>query len=598
MSLPADFHFWFVLLALVFMTIALVRELASTEMVVFGTLLVLLLGQVLTPKEAFAGFSNGGVLTILFLYVIAGALQATQLSTALARPLFSRGNPSLTWRLARLLTPLTALSAFTNNTTIVAALVPVIRKWARQNSHPASKYLLPLSYATILGGLCTLVGTSTNLILHGFLLEMGHPGFSFFDLSVLGLPVAFIGLLYIIFIAHRLLPANREPFQNLGSSTREFVVEMKVGDDFPGIRQTVEEAGLRHLRGLFLFQIERDGRSIAPVQPLERVYPGDRLFFTGLPETILELQKFRGLRTVEDATFDPATYDSDRHGVFEAVVSGSSPLVGQTVRESAFRDRYDAVILAIHRNGERIEEKVGDIVLHGGDTLLLLAQMNFDRKWYHSRDFYLVTRHREQESNKPPQKAWLTAVLFLGFILAAVTGVLPTVAAAAAAAMGLLLFRCLSPQDAKSSINYQVVITIAAAFGIGKAVANVGLASTFAELLTQSLGDLGVLPVLFGLYFLTNIYSAFITNAAAAALLFPVAVSLAEGMSLPLLPLALLIAVAASAEFSLPIGYQTNLMVYGPGGYRVRDYLRAGLPLNLMAGIVSVWMAYWWFFLG
>lgn len=584
------------------MTFALVREWASPEQLVFGVLVVCLLLGFLTPEVAFEGFSSPAVITIGLLYVMAAALEASRLLNGLGDRLLGKPNgaPGGPWRLSvrllRFLGPISLISAFTNNTTLVATLIPVMRKWARLHRQPISKYLLPLSYATIVGGFCTLIGTSTNLIVQGLMLEEGLAGFSFFSLSLVGVPVAVVALLYIIFVGHRLLPARQTSDQLLSEESREFVVEVKVTPEFPELNKTVEQAGLRHLEGLFLFQIERLGQLRTPVRPNETIQPGDRLFFTGLPETILELQKRPGLVTVQDAHFDVQDYDSDRHRIYEAVLSASSPLIGKSVRDSGFRSRYDAVILAIHRNGERIRKKVGDIELEAGDTLLLLADRYFLKNWYHSTEFYLVSPLENQEASKPRERSWLTVSFFLLFVGLSISGWVPVVVAAALAGSMLILFNCISAADAKRAVDWGVLVTIGGAFGIGKAITNSGLADVVGSGILEVMGGGGVLALLLVLYFLTNLYSAFISNAAAAALMFPIALQVAGSAELATLPVMILLAIAASAEFSLPIGYQTNLMVLGPGGYRVRDYLRTGLPLNILVGVCTTLLVYFFYF--
>ena len=590
-----DFAFWYTLGILILLTIFLLREVFSTEYVVLGALMLLMAGGVLTPEKGLLGFANPAVAAIGFLYVLAAGLQASNYSQLITQYLFGNGRQSTRTVLVRYLPVVSLLSAITNNTPIVATLIPVIRRWSNRTGQSASKYLLPLSYAAILGGTITLIGTSTNLMVHGLLQNEGS-GFDFFSIAVAGLPITVLGLAYLLLVAPKLLPDHQSRDLPAGSESREFVVELKITPEFQHVGSTVEDSGLRHLKGLFLFQIERAERLIAPVASSEKLQVDDRLFFNGLPETIIELQKIPGLQAVQDTTFDIQNYDSDTHSIYEAVVSASSPLVGQSVRESNFRGRYAAVILAIHRNGERINSKVGDIVMRPGDTLLILAQSGFQDKWYHSADFYLVTKFNNQEPSKPRSKSLLTLSIFLAFILLAASSLIPVVLAAGLGAMALIGTGCVSIREARSAVDWSVLLIIGAAFGIGTAVAESGLANEVANGLLSALGGYGVLPLLFGLYFLTNLYSALITNAAAAALVFPVAVAIGQSLGLPLVPLGILIAVAASSEFSLPIGYHTNLMVYGPGGYRIRDYLRLGLPLNLLCGAVAVLAVWGWFF--
>ncbi len=591
-----DFAFWYTLVVLVLMSIALMREIAGADVVVFGALVLLTIPEVITIQEAFHGFANTGMLTVALLFIVGAALKSTGVVFNFAPLVFGRGKLPMPLQLLRFTTPLAALSAFTNNTTIVSSLIPMVQRWARDNNRALSRFLIPLSYATILGGTCTLIGTSTNLVVHGFLLEGGWEGFEFFELAKVGIPVAVAGLLYIAFIAWRMLPDRRDPIDELGEHIREFVFEMKVDTNYAGIGKSIEEAGLRNLRGLFLFQIERGDKVMTAVHPTEKILFGDRLFFTGLPEVILRLQKTPGLITVRDSEFDLKDYDADVFRPFEVVISASSPLIGKSVRESSFRARYDSVILAIHRNGERINKKAGDIVLRAGDTLLILARKEFARKWYNSRDFYLVTTSGAIPS-KPRAKGYLALAVLTGFVLTATLNLLPIVLAAAIAAIALVLTGCISTEDGKQSVDWSVLVVIACAFGIGKAVSNAGIATFMAEVIISGLGSFGTIGVLFGVFFATSFYTEVITNNAAAALVFPISVPIAESLGLASpLPLAVLIAIAASASFATPIGYQTNLMVYGPGGYRFRDYLTAGVPLNILVGTVAVVLVYIWYF--
>lgn len=590
-----SFEFWYTALLLIAMTVVLVKEWIDIELTVVGVLILLIIGKVITPEEAFKGFSNVGVLSIGVLFVVAGAIKSTGLLNDLNDIIYGDKRNSITKKLFRLLFPVTLFSAFMNNTPIVAMLIPSVRSWARKNNFSSSKFLLPLSYAAIFGGMCTLIGTSTNLIVHGLLIESGHPGFSFFEISKIGAPAALLGLLYVGFLGSRWLPDRKEAIVELGEQTREFVIELKVTETYTGLGKTIEAAGLRHLKGLFLFQVERDKKIIAPAKPDEVIRLGDRLFFTGIPETIMELQKVPGLQLIKEAVFDIKNFDSNKVKSFEAVVSPSSPLVGKNVRESNFRERYNAVIIAIHRSGGRIQKKIGDIVLNPGDTLLLLAPSNFYSKWYHSRDFYLVSNPLKVDSSPLHQK-WITGLLLLGMIALTVLEILPLIVAAGLAAIGLIASKCISRSDAEDTIDWKVLVVIGAAFGISAAIENSGVAAFFAEKIV-GLGDrFGIFGVLCGVYLLTSLYNTIITSNATAALLFPIALSSALTMGADARPFAMAVAISAAASFASPISYQTNLMVYGPGGYKFKDYLKFGIPLQMLIGILSVSLIYYYYF--
>lgn len=580
------FAFYYTLAVLAVMTVSFVKELVEPDITILTALLLLVIPGVISVKEAFAGFSNHGMLTVAFLFIVAGGLQQTGILNRFGPHLLGAGG-SVPSKLLRLMLPVSAVSAFFNNTPIVAMVIPVIRVWAKKHGYTISRFLIPLSYAAILGGTCTLIGTSTNLVVHGLMIENGFEGLGFFEIAKIGMPVAVIGILGISLVGYRLLPERSTPMVQLGGATREFVIAVRVEPPYSGIGRTIEAAGLRHLKGLFLFQIERDGHMLAPVGHEEVIHLNDRLFFTGLPETILELQKTPGLVLMKDAAFDLKNYDSDDIGSFEVVISPNSPLIGRNVRRSKFRSRYDAVIVAIHRSGEQVKKKIGDVYLKAGDTLLLLARNDFLDRWYHSSDFFLVSRSTEIPS-KPHWKSWFSLAVLMLMIAAMALNLLPILVAVAAAAVLLLLTGCISPGEARTRVDWKVLLVIASAFGIAAAMANSGVAQYLAEKLVQVMRPLGTVGILAGVYAATSIYTEIITNNAAAALLFPIALSAAQQAEADPRPFFLAIAIAASASFATPIGYQTNLMVYGPGGYRFRDFLKIGVPMNIIVGIVAV----------
>lgn len=581
-----SFNFYFTFVVLIVLTVVLVKDIVSAEIAVFGSLIIFLLAKIISVKEAFAGFSNPGVISIALLFIVAGGLKSAGLMNTLSGIMLGKNNSSLRFKLLRLMLPVTASSAFMNNTPIVAILLPSVKSWAEKNNLSPSKFLIPLSYAAILGGMITLIGTSTNLIVHGLLIQNGLKGFSFFEITPVGILVALFGIIYVAFLAPRWLPERIKSTSSM-ENAREFVMELKVTPDFAGVGKTVEEAGLRHLKGLFLFQIERNGEVITAVSSQEKIRIGDRLFFTGLPETIVELQKRPGLQLVKNVDFELKNYDSDKVKVFEAVISNTSPLIGKSVRDSQFRTIYGGVILAIHRNGERIEKKIGDIVLKSGDTLLVLAESLFYNKWYNSKDFYLIAGSSPVDS-KPVKQAVIAVATLVGMILLVVFHLLELPVAAGLAAIILVVTKVISPRRAREFVDFKVLLVIASAFGIAQAISNSGMAEFLAKLLLYLKSYFGIVGLLAGLFYLTSFYNIIITSNATAALVFPVAITLANDVGLPVHPFALILTIAAAASFASPLSYQTNLMVYGPGGYRFRDYIKFGLPLQLAVGVIAI----------
>ena len=590
-----DFSFWYTIIILSLMTVILVREIVEPEITIFSALLLLTVGNVIDVKEALVGFSNSGMLTVGVLFVVAEALKQTGILNRLGSFLLGNNQKGISNKLFRFLFPVSFLSAFFNNTPIVAMLIPTIHAWAKKHDYSVSKFLIPLSFAAILGGLCTVIGTSTNLVVHGLMIESGIGGMSFFEITKVGLPIAIIGLLLISTLGYRMLPDRKEPMIELGENTREFVVELKVESNYQHLGTTVEQAGLRHLKGLFLFQVERKKQILAPIGPDEKIILGDRLFFTGLPATIIELQKTPGLSIMKDSKFDLKNYNSDYLKSFEVVISPSSPLEGINVRESNFRSRYNAVIIAIHRNGERIQKKIGDIVLRTGDTLLILARHDFLKKWYNSKDFNLVSES-ENIPSKPKGYGYFSLVIFTLMIMMMAFKVVPIVVATSLAAVILVFSRCISRGDAQKSIHWNVLLIIASAFGISRALDNSGVAHFLAEKLILMIGSFGILGLLTGIYFMTSFYTEIITNNAAAALVFPIALSTATQAGIDPRPFAIAVAIGASASFATPLGYQTNLMVYGPGGYKFSDFLKIGIPMNILVGIIAITIIYLWYF--
>jgi di/tricarboxylate transporter len=579
---------------IVLTTIALVLEIRKPAYVLLTAIFLLYVGGVLSVDDVLAGFSNQGMLTVAVLFIIAATLRnSTGFQHILHRILGNRQQKSI---YLRLMIPVSFLSAFLNNTPVVAALIPNIKRWARRNDFPVSKLLIPLSYAAILGGMCTLIGTSTNLIVHGLMLENGMRGFGFFELSVAGLPVAIIIIAYFSFFGYRLLPSRKDSFEQLTESAREFVVEVKIEKEYPYIGKNIEQANLRHLKGLYLFQIIRDNREIAPLEPSEVIHENDRLFFTGMPGTILEMIKTPGFRLIKDHEYDIRNIDSDKHKTFEAVISNSSPLIGESVRDSGFRTKYNAVILAIHRNGERIRQKVGDIEFQANDTLFLLADTNFENRWYRSSDFSLVSRS-VHEYSKPAFKGNIALLLTGLMVLAVATGLIRSMLVAAAVTAGIMvLAKIISYHDARQSIDINVLLLIVAALGISRAVTNSGVADAVAGFLIRSLAPLGSAGIIAVLFFITSVYTELITNNAAAAIVFPIALATAQSMDIPAHPLMITIAIAASSSFATPIGYQTNLMVYSAGGYKFRDFFRTGAVINLITGVITTVVVWWVYF--
>ncbi len=556
----------------------------SADIVMTAGLSLLLVSNVITPGEALAGFSNQGMLTVAVLYVVVSGLTETGAVSWLVQSLLGRPR-SLPQAQLRMMLPVAGLSAFLNNTPVVAVFVPAVKDWARRNRLPPSKLLIPLSYASIAGGTCTLIGTSTNLVVNGLLTEQaGAPGLALFELAWIGLPLVVAVLLFVLLAGRWLLPERRRDVF-LPESLREYTVEMLVPLDSPLIGCSIEQAGLRALPGLYLAEIER-GESLLPaVSPQVLLQAEDRLVFVGAIDSVMDLQKTRGLLPATDQVFKLEGPRQNRCFV-EAVVSDSCPLVGKTVRDGRFRSRYGAVIIALARDGERLRGKIGDRVLRAGDTLLLEARTLFLEQQRNSRDFFLVS---EVGGYRLPNhdKAGIALGVVAAMVLLAAAGWLSMLEAALVAAGLMLVSGCTNGSVARRAPDWQVLVVIATSFGIGAALQKSGAAGLIAEGLIGLAGGQPLLTLAL-VFTVTALFTAVATNNVAAVLVFPIAIAAAGAMQVSILPFAIAIMVAASASFATPIGYQTNLMVYSAGGYRFGDFLRIGVPLTLLVGLITV----------
>ena len=553
------------------------------EVVFLGGLAVLLMTGILDTETALAGFSNAGMVTVGVLYVVVAGLQQTGGLTWVSQQVL--GLPKSQKRaMVRLMVPVMGLSAVLNNTPVVAMFIPVVGDWCRKLKINPSKLMIPLSYASIFGGVCTLIGTSTNLVVNGLLIAETGSGMGLLDIAWVGVPCAIAAALFLLLTQRWLLPDRKSAFST-SDDPRQYTLEMCVPVGSPMADKTVEQAGLRHLPGLYLAEIVRGQQVIPAVGPQEMLRDGDQLVFVGAIDSIVDLHRLRGLQPATNQVFK---LDTPRLGrcLTEAIVSDTCPLVGKTVREGEFRTRYNAVVLAVARNGERLRGKIGDIRLRTGDALLLEANPVFEAQYRSSKDFYLVSTVPDSTPINH-DKAPLALIAMVGMVVLATFGWMSMLHAAILAAVVMVATGCCAPHKALASIEWSVLLVIAASLGLGQAMASTGVAAAMADVLLGP-ADSNPWVALVLVYGATTLLTEIVTNNAAAALIFPVAIALAKSLGVDSMPFVIAIMVGASASFATPIGYQTNLMVYGPGGYRFTDFLRVGIPINLLFWLITV----------
>jgi di/tricarboxylate transporter len=574
---------WVTLGVVGMMVVLLCASRVSTDLITLGALTLLLTLGVLRPGQALEGFANEGMVTVAVLLVVAAGIRETRALEVLAQRVLGRPKtPAAAQR--RLMLSACGMSAFIYDAPLVALLLPVVADWAKKNRLSPSHVMIPLSFAVILGGTLTLIGTSTNLMVNGLLLQSEQKPMGLFEITWIGLPCAAAGIAYVLIAARWLLPVRAPAFSDQ-DDPRQYTVEMTVDPASSLVGLTIEEAGLRQLPGVYLVEIDREGEIVAAVGPQEKLRAGDRLVFAGVVESVVDLQKIRGLKPATDQVFKLNAPRAQRC-LIEAVVSNSCPLVGRSIREGRFRTVYQAAVIALARNGERVRKKIGDIVLQAGDTLLLEAHPWFVERHRNSRDFFLVS---QVENSTPPRhdRAVYAVAILAGMVLAVAAGLLSMLNAALLAAALMVLSRCVSGAEARRSIDVKLVLVIAAALGVGRAVEVSGLAQAIAGWLTGVArhNPHVALAVVYGL---TLAFTELMYHHGAVVLVFPIAMKTAAALNVDFRPFALAMAMAGSCAFALPLGSLPNLMVAGPGGYRVTDYLRIGGPLNVLVWVMTV----------
>jgi di/tricarboxylate transporter len=567
---------WITILILVGLVAALVRELAPPPTAMFGALVAMVLSGTVDASDALQGFSSTATATVAGLFVVAYALRKhAGVELMIQRGL--AGAESDRSILARLCLPVAAASSVIANTPLVAALAPVVRSWSDRAGRPPSRVLIPLSFATILGGTITTIGTSTTLVASALVAsETGTP-FSLLEVTPLGLPMALMGLVVLVLLAPKLLPDRSAATGAPGD--RSYSFRMVVQADGPLDGLTLADAGLRQLDAMFVAAIDRGAAGTTTARPDSRLLGGDELVIVGDMQAVRDLA-MPGLQHAEE--HQVAALTEDRTGLLEVVVGTLSPLAGRTLKQVSFRGRYGAAVLAIYRDGERIDGKLGQQSLQVGDALLLRAGPLFVDSWRDSHDFAVVAP-LDDDLVEPSTRRPLVLLVTLGMVVAAGFGLLPLVDAVLWACAVLVVTRTLRFREALDSLDLDVLLIIAAAIGIGRSVEVSGLAEIIAQAIAAVAGQGGAALALLALLVGTTILTEVVTNVASAALLVPIAMQTATMVGANPRGWAVAVAVLASSSFLTPVGYQTNTIVYGLGGYKFSDYWRLGLPLVLIS---------------
>jgi len=582
MILPLFWQQLIVLVCICTLFIAIYREWVRPSLGFMVTVMAFVALGILTPEEMISGFSNQSIASIVLLILISAALRKNFQLEAIIESFYKPGkkNVTLSYRsfLLRMMFQAAALSSFINNTPIVAIMTPTVFNWGKRNNISPSKLLIPLSYATIMGGMLTIIGTSTTLVLSGFMMDFQIATLPATDLLIIGAAVCLSGILLIALLVHKLLPNNQDILESFNRKRREYLLETVLDNKSPLAGKTVIDAGLRSLKGVYLVEIIREQETISPVDPTEKIHQQDALLFAGDTDNIMELlDNGRGLVLPKPAD----TRNEDKVNVMEAVVGANSSLIGRTPKEIEFRTRYDAAIIAIHRNGERLSGKIGDIKLSQGDLLLLHAGQQFQDKVDFLRDLFIISQVKEML--RPNKKK------IVSFLIVALTAIIMLILGYFTLFISLLIIfaimvalRMISMQDIKREIDLNMISILVFSLALGQAMIKTGSGDLLASGLLSLTQDIGTWAIMLGLLLITTLLTSFVTNVGAVSITFPLAYSVSNSLGIDGMPFYLAIAYAASAAFLTPIGYQTNLIVYGPGGYTFRDFLKVGLPVTLV----------------
>ena len=581
--IPIIYQPHFVILFLIVIFFLIYRETLKPLAGFIVISIVFLVTGILTTDEVLAGFSNQSIAIIALLILITAGIRNHLPVEKMLDGLFTMAK-SYRQFLLMMMTKVSLLSSFINNTPVVALMTPYVFSWGRRNNISPSKLLIPLSYSTIAGGMITIVGTSTTLVLNGFLIDYDLPQLRALDLLITGLMVTIGCIIFIALAGHKLLPDNRDLLENFESNQREYLIEKKLTQDSQLIGKTILEAGLRNMTGVYLVEIIRENKIISPVPPSEKLEARDTLIFAGDTNSVIDL-------TMSDLGIElpqPASSINESHfNVIEAVIASNSSITGKTVKESEFRNRYDAAVIAIHRNGEKLRGKIGDIKLRSGDVLLLFAGIDFENRVDLYKDIFLISF---TDTPKSPKSANGTSILFTIILIS--LGLIPLgysnlftsllIILAYMVAANLITLKTL-----KRDIDINMMLILVLSLCIGQAIVKTNAGDMIANGILSIFQPYGIQSTLFGIMVITIVLTTFVTNVGAVAIMFPIAYAISNNLQINESPFYLAIAYAASAAFLSPIGYQTNLIIFGPGRYTFKDFLKIGIPVTIIYLLIA-----------
>lgn len=549
---------------------------------IFALSALVLLGLV-KPDVAISGFANEATITVAAMFVLSAGLSRTGALRSLAR-LFGRIRWPWLFALTLMLT-VACVSAFVNNTAAVAVFLPLVLAATQRNGVSPSKVLIPLSYAAQMGGVCTLVGTSTNLLVNSLAKNLGHPGFSLFEFTALGVACTIAGTIYLLVVGRWLLPDRRAAELSETYELGKYITELRVMPKSPLIGTSVAAAKLNEKYGVFVLELLRGTEKVWSPRA-ETLAEGDVLLVRGDWSRLVELKEQARLELEPEFQLKDAQFEVADQVLTEVMVAPGSRFSGQNLKALDFHWHYNATVLAIHRRGQVLRDKLRDVVLSVGDILLMVTSRDEMRALRDNANVVVINEREEGSAIR--RRAPLALAIMVAVIVASALGLMPIVISALIGGVAMVLTRCLSPEDAYSAIDWRVIVLIAGVLPLGIALQNSGAAAFLADNTLGRVGEFGPFVVLAVLYLLALVLSEMMSNAAAAVLLVPIAWSTATGLGYSPTPFLIAVTFAASTSFSTPVGYQTNTMVYNLGNYRFTDFMKVGIPLNLLFWLIGM----------
>jgi len=575
--IAAEYQSYCVLVIVILLFIIIYKELLKPAVAFLVATLLLVVFSILTPKEILEGFSNQSIASIVLLILITAGLRSNFNVEVFLDKTFGRYK-SYQGFLASMMAKVALLSTIVNNTPVVVMMTPYVFNWGKKNNISPSKLLIPLSYATIIGGMITIIGTSTTLVLNGFLIENKINTISSVDLLIIGSIVLVSCLIFLFLSSSSLLPNRIDILEKFEANKREYLIEKRLSKESPLIGKTVSNGGLRNLSGVYLVEIVRDNRIISPVKPDELIKENDILIFAGNTDNVVDLT-LANIGTELPAKLSKSTAGDIK--VIESVISANSSLIGRSIKESNFRERYDAAVVAVHRNGEKLSGKIGRLTIKAGDVLLMYAGSEFNTRVDLYKDLYVISG--EEKEIKKSGDISFKLVTLIGVVLVLLISQLFSLFVSLLIIFAVMvIMKLVTLKNVKRDLDINLVVILVLSLSLGEAMIKSGAGDLIATYSLSIMEGQQPIIILAALMLLTTILTSFITNVGAISIAFPMALAIINTLGINGAPFYLGLAFSASAAFLTPIGYQTNLIVYGPGGYSFKDFMKIGLPTTII----------------